>query len=44
MVSVTITKDMSAGKVAKLLERKGLVESADVFKDSAESDPNMETS
>ena len=31
-VSVTITRDMSAGKVAKLLERKGLVESADVFK------------
>ena len=31
-VSVSVTSDMSAGKVAKLLERKGLVESADVFK------------
>ena len=31
-VSVSVTSDMSAGKVAKLLERKGLVKSADVFK------------
>lgn len=31
-VSVTITKDMSAGKAATLLERKGLVKSADIFK------------
>ena len=31
-VSVSVTNDMSAGKVAKLLERKGLVKSADVFK------------
>ena len=30
-VSVSVTSDMSAGKVAKLLERKGLVQSADVF-------------
>ena len=31
-VSVSVTSDMSAAKVAKLLERKGLVKSADVFK------------
>ena len=31
-VSISVTSDMSAGKVAKLLEKKGLVESADVFK------------
>lgn len=31
-VSVSVTSDMSAGKVAKLLERKGLIKSADVFK------------
>ena len=31
-VSVSVTSDMSAGKVAKLFERKGLVKSADVFK------------
>ena len=31
-VSVSVTSDMSAGKVAKLLERKGLVKSTDVFK------------
>ena len=31
-VSVSVNSDMSAGKVAKLLERKGLVKSADVFK------------
>lgn len=31
-VSISVTSDMSAGKVAKLLERKGLVKSADVFK------------
>ena len=31
-VSVSVISDMSAGKVAKLLERKGLVKSADVFK------------
>lgn len=31
-VSVSVTSDMSAGKVAKLLKRKGLVKSADVFK------------
>lgn len=31
-VSVSVTSDMSAGKVAELLERKGLVKSADVFK------------
>ncbi|MCC2124637.1 endolytic transglycosylase MltG [Hominiventricola filiformis] len=31
-VSVSVTSDMSAGKVAKLLERKGLVKSVDVFK------------
>lgn len=31
-VSVSVTSDMSAGKVAKLLERKGLVKNADVFK------------
>ena len=31
-VSVSVTSDMSAGKVAKLRERKGLVKSADVFK------------
>ena len=31
-VSVSVTSDMSAGKVAKLLERKRLVKSADVFK------------
>ena len=31
-VSVSVTSDMSAGKVSKLLERKGLVKSADVFK------------
>lgn len=31
-VSVSVTSDMSAGKVAGLLERKGLVKSADVFK------------
>ncbi|RHU85874.1 hypothetical protein DXC26_01460 [Clostridiaceae bacterium OM08-6BH] len=31
-VSVSVTSDMSAGKVAKLLERKELVKSADVFK------------
>lgn len=31
-VSVSVTSDMSAGKVAKFLERKGLVKSADVFK------------
>lgn len=31
-VSVSVTSNMSAGKVAKLLERKGLVKSADVFK------------
>ncbi len=31
-VSVSVTSDMSAGKVAKLLERKGLVERQDVFK------------
>ena len=31
-VSVSVTSDMSAEKVAKLLERKGLVKSADVFK------------
>ena len=31
-VSVSVTSDMSAGKVAKLLERKGMVKSADVFK------------
>ena len=31
-VSVSVTSDMSAGKVTKLLERKGLVKSADVFK------------
>lgn len=31
-VSVSVTSDMSAGKVVKLLERKGLVKSADVFK------------
>ena len=31
-VSISVTPDMSAGKVAKLLEKKGLVESADVFK------------
>ena len=31
-VSVSVTSDMSAGNVAKLLERKGLVKSADVFK------------
>lgn len=31
-VSVSVTSDMSAGKVAKLLEQKGLVKSADVFK------------
>ena len=31
-VSVSVTSDMSAGKVAILLERKGLVKSADVFK------------
>ena len=31
-VSVSVTSDLSAGKVAKLLERKGLVKSADVFK------------
>ena len=31
-VSVSVTSDMSAGKVAKLLERKGLVKSADVLK------------
>ena len=30
-VSVSVTSDMSAGKVAKLLERKGLIKSADVF-------------
>ncbi len=31
-VSVSVTSDMSAGQVAKLLERKGLVKSANVFK------------
>ena len=31
-VSVSVISDMSAGKVAKLLERKGLIKSADVFK------------
>lgn len=31
-VSVSVTSDMSAGKVAKLFGRKGLVKSADVFK------------
>ena len=31
-VSVSVTSDMSAGKVAKLFLRKGLVKSADVFK------------
>ena len=31
-VSVSVTSDMFAGKVAKLLERKGLIKSADVFK------------
>ena len=31
-VSVSVTSDMSAGIVAKLLDRKGLVKSADVFK------------
>lgn len=31
-VSVSVTSDMSAGKVAKLLERKGLVKRVDVFK------------
>lgn len=31
-VSVSVTSDMSAEKVAKLFERKGLVKSADVFK------------
>ena len=31
-VSISVTSDMSAGKVAKLLEKKGLVERADVFK------------
>ena len=31
-VSVSVTSNMSAGKVAKLLERKELVKSADVFK------------
>ena len=31
-VSVSVTSDMSAGKVAGLLERKGLVKIADVFK------------
>ena len=30
--SVSVTSDMTAGKVAKLFERKGLVKSADVFK------------
>lgn len=31
-VTVSVTSDMSAGQVAKLLERKGLVKSANVFK------------